>query len=440
MDKFIVTGGNPLKGTVKISGAKNCALKVVVAGLYSSEPIVLRNMPNLSDTRVMLQILTEFGAETTFVGDTVTVRAQQLISNTVSLENAAKCKTSTLAFGPLLNLTGEAHIPDPGGDKIGKRPIDRYIDGLRALGATVTYESGYFHASAPKGLIGAKFKFSKNTHVGTEMMVLATVCAKGISIIENAAQEPEIDDLILLLNKMGGQIERTDPRTIKVKGVSTLHGAEHSILGDRLEAATFICATMATKGELVLEGIDWMTMSAFLQKVEEAGWKYDLTKNGIKVYGDHLRAVDVTTEIYPGFNTDCQSPWCVAMTQAEGTSNIHETIHEARFGYVKELQKMGAQIELYRPEVENPDEVYNFNLSDDHPDHPHAARITGPTALHGAEVDAGDIRAGATLVIAALCAEGTSIITGVHHIERGYERFVERFNALGAKIEIVQYY
>ncbi|MDQ3098486.1 MAG: UDP-N-acetylglucosamine 1-carboxyvinyltransferase [bacterium] len=438
MDKFIITGGNPLKGTVKISGAKNCALKVVVAGLYAADPIVLRNMPNLSDTRVMLQILTEFGAETTFVGDTVTVRSQQLVSNTVSLENAAKCKTSTLAFGPLLNLTGEAHIPDPGGDKIGKRPIDRYIDGLRALGATVNYEDGYFHAFAPKGLIGNTFRFSKNTHVGTEMMVLATVCAKGTSVIENAAQEPEIDDLISLLNKMGGQIERIEPRTIRAKGVPSLHGAEHSIMGDRLEAATFICAAMATNGEVELQGIDWMIMSAFLQKVEESGWRYELTQNGLKVRGDRLAAVDVTTEIYPGFNTDCQSPWCVAMTQAEGTSIIHETIHEARFGYVKELQKMGAHIELYRPEVENPDTVYNFNLSDDHETHPHAARITGPTLLHAFEVDAGDIRAGATLVIAALCADGVSTVTGVHHIERGYENFVSRFNSLGAKIEVVE--
>ncbi len=437
MDKFIVHGGTPLKGSVRISGAKNCALKVVVAGLYSEEPIVLHNIPNLSDTRVMLQILEEFGAETTFIDNTVTVRARTLVNNSVSLVHASKCKTATLAFGPLLNLTGEAHIPDPGGDKIGKRPIDRYIDGLRALGAEVSYEDGTFHAYAPKGLRGATYRFTKNTHVGTEMMVLATVCAKGQSIIENAAQEPEIDDLISLLNKMGGDIVRTDPRTIRVNGVTSLHGTEHTILGDRLEAATFISAAMATKGQIELEGIDWMILSAFLQKVEEAGWHYEITQNGLKVWGDQLKATNVTTEIYPGFNTDCQSPWCVAMTQADGESTIHETIHEARFGYVKELQKMGAIIELYRPEVENPDEVYNFNLSDDHPDHPHAARISGPTQLHSAEVDAGDIRAGATLVIAALCADGASTVTGVHHIERGYERFVERFTALGAKIDIV---
>ncbi len=437
MDKFIIKGGNPLIGTVRVSGAKNCALKVVVAGLYSEEPIVLQNMPNLRDTRVMLQILQDFGAETTFVGNTVTVRAKTLISNEVSLENASKCKTATLAFGPLLNLTGEAHIPDPGGDKIGKRPIDRYIDGLRALSATVEYKDGCFHAFAPNGLRGNTFRFVKNTHVGTEMMLLATVCAKGRSIIENAAQEPEIDDLISLLNKMGGDIVRTNPRTIRINGVASLHGAKHSILGDRLEAATFICAAMATKGKIELEGIDWTIMSAFLNKVEESGWHYEITKNGLKVFGDRIKATEVTTEIYPGFNTDCQSPWCVAMTQAEGTSIIHETIHEARFGYVKELHKMGADIELYRPEVTNPDEMYNFNLTDDRPDHPHAARISGPSHLHSAEVDAGDIRAGATLVIAALCAEGASMVHGVHHIERGYERFVERFVSLGAQIEVV---
>lgn len=435
MDKFIVKGGKPISGVVRISGAKNCALKVLVAGLYSSEPIVLRNMPNLSDTRVMLQILQDFGADTTFVDNTVTVRAQTLINNVVSIENAAKCKTATLAFGPLLNITGEAHIPDPGGDKIGKRPIDRYIDGLRALGADVTYDGGYFHAVAPHGLRGNKFRFNKNTHVGTEMMLLAAVCAKGESIIDNAAQEPEVDELISLLNKMGGDIVRMSARTIRVKGVDTLHGAEHTILGDRLEAATFICAAMATGGQIELEGIDWIIMSAFLQKVEEAGWKYEVTRNGLKLFGDKLRSTDVMTDIYPGFNTDCQSPWCVVMTQAEGISTIHETIFDSRFGYVSELQKMGASIEFFQPEVDDPDQVYNFNLSDADSNTKHAIKINGPTKLVSAEVDAGDIRAGATLVIAALCAEGTSVIRGVHHIERGYEDFVGRFKALGAQID-----
>jgi UDP-N-acetylglucosamine 1-carboxyvinyltransferase len=299
MDKFIITGGMPLKGVVRVSGAKNAALKVLVAGLYTEEPIILHNIPNLSDVRVMLQMLREFGAETSFVDNTVTVRAKDLVSNEVSLELASKCKTATLAFGPLLNITGEAHIPDPGGDKIGKRPIDRYIDGLRALGAVVEYRDGYFHATAARGLIGNKFRFNKNTHVGTEMMILAAVGAKGESIIENAAQEPEIDDLIKLLNAMGAEVTRIEPRTIKVKGVKQLHGAEHTVLGDRLEAATYICAAMATKGAIEVQGIDWMIISSFMQKVEEAGWHYEVTKEGVKVWGEGLKHTDITTEIYP---------------------------------------------------------------------------------------------------------------------------------------------
>jgi UDP-N-acetylglucosamine 1-carboxyvinyltransferase len=438
MDQYKITGGATLKGTVTVSGAKNVALKVVAAGLYTEEPIVLKNMPKIGDLDVMLEILESLGAQTSFVDHNVTIRTKHLTSNQISLEMGSKCKTGTLAFGPLLNMTGEAIIPNPGGCRIGARPIDRYIEGLTALGAEFAYEDGFYKAKAPKGLRGTRFHFIKNSHSGTETLILAAVCAKGKTIIENAAAEPEVDDLIELLNKMGGKIKRTEPRTIQIEGVSELHGAEHSIMGDRLEAQTFACAALATKGDVQILGIDWMLMSSFLDKVEESGRNYDVVRNGVRIYGDGLmKAVDITTTIHPGFITDWQQPWAVAMTQSEGVSNIHETIFENRFGYVKYLQQMGANIELYRPDVTNPESVYNFNIADDKPDNPHAAKITGPTVLHGAEVEMIDLRAGATLVIAALAATGQTTISGIHHLERGYEDFVGRIRSLGAVIEYV---
>jgi len=435
MSFYKITGGVPLKGTVKVTGAKNVALKVVAAGLYTAEPIVLHNMPGIGDVTSMIEILNSLGAETSFVGDTVTIRTKDIVSNHISLELGSKCKTGTLAFGPLLNLTGEAIIPNPGGCRIGARPIDRYIEGLKALGAEIDYQEGYYKASAPRGLRGTRFHFIKNSHSGTETLILAAVGAKGKTIIENAAAEPEVDDLIDLLNKMGGKIKRSEPRTIEIEGVKELHGAEHTIMGDRLEAQTFACAALATKGDVKIQGIDWMLLSAFLDKVEESGRQYEVIPDGVRIFGEGpLRAVQLTTTIHPGFITDWQQPWAVVMTQAEGLSTIHETIFENRFAYVKELLKMGAAIETYRPEVENPDRVYNFNIEDDKPENPHAIKIFGPTVLHGAELDASDLRAGATLVIAALCATTESKLNGTHHIERGYQHFSEQLISLGAQI------
>jgi len=439
MDVFKVTGGVPLRGTVRVSGAKNVALKVVVAGLYTDEPLILHNMPRINDLNIMLDILRNFGAETSFVEDTVTVRTKTFLSNEISLEMGTKCKTGTLAFGPLLNITGEAVIPNPGGCRIGARPIDRYIQGLEALGAEIAYEDGLYKAKAPHGLRGTRFRFIKNSHSGTETLILAAVGAKGKTVLENAAAEPEVDDLINLLNLMGGRIRRKDERTIEIEGVKDLHGAEYAIMGDRLEAQTFACAALATNGDVTIEGIDWTLLSVFLDKVDQAGREYKVVPGGVRVFGTKpMKPVDVTTEIHPGFITDWQQPWAVVMSQAEGVSIIHETIFESRFGYIKELEKMGGKFELFNPVVDNPEEVYNFNVADDSPDNPHAVRIHGPLQLKAATVNVTDLRAGATLVIAALAAEGESTIEGVHHIERGYEGFPERIQKLGARIRVEQ--
>lgn len=437
MDTFRIVGGKPISGTVRVSGAKNVALKVVAAGLMTADELVLRNMPDLTDVRTMLEILQVFGSKTSFEEGIVKITTPQITSSHEPLELGAKCKTGTITFGPLLNLTGEAIIPNPGGCRIGARPIDRYIQGLEAMGAVIDYEDGYFKAKAPGGLRGTRFRFHKNSHTGTETLVLAAVMAKGSTVIENAALEPEVDDLIGLLNAMGAKIRRQAEREIHVEGVDSLHGADYSIMGDPLEAATFGCLALATAGDVTITGVRSEHMRYFTENVIKAGRSVDELPDGVRVYGtSKMKAVEVTTTIYPGFRTDWQQPWCVVMTQAEGVSMIHETIFENRFAYAEQLQKMGAVIELYRPDVADPDLVYNFNLDNDRAEYMHAAKIIGPTPLHGAEVDVTDLRAGATLVIAALAADGTSIIRGIHHIERGYEQFLQRIKLLGADITL----
>lgn len=436
MDIFKVTGGRPLHGTVQVAGAKNVALKVVAAGLMTREPLILQNMPSLSDVHTMYEILRNFGAQVEQHVQGVKIVTPRILSSEISLELGSKCKTGTVAFGPLLNLTGKAKIPNPGGCRIGARPIDRYIEGLKAMGADIRYEEGYYVAEAPNGLQGTRFHFYKNSHTGTETLILAGVLAKGTTVIENAAEEPEVNDLISLLNQMGAKITRSG-RTVTIEGVRELHGTTYSIMGDPLEAETFACAALVTRGDVTITGVKPEHMRFFTQEVLKAGRNCDELENGVRVYGDAaMRAVDVTTTIYPGFRTDWQQPWCVVMTQAHGTSIIHETIFESRFAYTHELEKMGAHIELFRPEVENPDIIYNFNMDDEKPEYMHAAKITGPRSLHSAVLDASDLRAGATMVIAALCAQGTSIVRGVHHIERGYENFVPRLQSLGADIQV----
>lgn len=439
MEKLVVTGGNALSGNVKVSGSKNVALKAVVAACLTSEKVVIHNVPMISDFFVMVDIMKELGGNVTVEGHTVTIQVENFLRHDIPLDMAAQARTSVLFIAPLLARMKEAIIPNPGGCRLGARPVDRIVDGMENLGAEVTYhsEDGYFHAKTT-GLRGTDYTFAKNTHTGTESLILAAVLAEGTTILRNAAEEPEIDDLIDLLNAMGANVIRSNHREITIHGVERLHGTEFMISPDRNEVVTFAIAALMTKGDILVEGARKIDVKEFITELENAGGGYEETEKGLRFfYTGELHATDVTTEIYPGFMTDWQAPWAVLMTQANGKSSIHETVFENKFGYITDLRKMGARIEQIIPTVKDPEGVYNFNLADDDPDNIHAIEISGPTPLHNAVLTTLDIRAGAAVVLAALSAEGVSTIFGVEKLDRGYEKFEERLAQLGADIKRV---
>lgn len=437
MDKFVVVGGNKLVGSLRVSGAKNVALKALVAASLTSDEVVIHNVPLIADIFSMIEILKELGVSVVLEGHSIKIQADHLTSHAIPLDLAAKARTSFLFIAPLLARNKQAVIPNPGGCRLGARPIDRIIDGIKEMHVDITYHSddGYFHAKT-EGLQAVSYTFDKNTHTGTETMILAAILAKGTTVLENAAQEPEIDELIVLLNEMGGRIKRTAKRQITIEGVEKLHGATYTIKADRNEIVTFALAAILTKGDVFIEEVDLVDLESFLHMLDKTGAGYEKKANGIRFfYKGTLAPTDVTTGIYPGFMTDWQAPWAVLMTQAHGISTIHETVFENKLGYVHDLKRMGAKMTLFNPTLSNPEEIYNFNLVDDDESYFHAVKIEGVTLLHNAVVKTLDIRAGAAVVLAALIAKGETTIHGVYKIERGYEDFEKRLKNLGANIK-----
>lgn len=438
METFVIHGGKPMKGTVTIGGAKNVALKILIASLLTDEEIVIHNVPKLRDVLALIDVLNSLGVTSAVDGNTVRIRNGTMMADpTVPLDIGARLRTSSMVLGPLLARYGKALVPNPGGCRLGARPIDRHIDGLRLMGAHIDYNSddGFFHATATK-LHGAVVPFPKNTHTGTESILLAAVLAEGQTVIENAAEEVEVDDLISCLTQMGAIIVRKDPRTIVIDGVSKLHGVEYTIMPDRNEEVTFAIAAAITGGDIVASGSQLQYLDAFLKPFHDAGGVYekiDATHTRYSKNGE-IRATDILTAPYPGFMTDWQAPWAVFMTQAKGASTIHESVFESRFSYVGELQKMGAHIEFFDPPVPDPETFYNFNWADRKEGYHQAIRIHGPTTLHNAVLFVDDIRAGASLVLAALMAPGENYLHGVELIDRGYESLEERLTNLGANI------
>ena len=418
MQKFIVTGGVPLRGEVRIAGAKNAVLKMMAAAVLSEERSILRNVPRISDVQILRGTMTDIGFRVTpLEGDALEIEAAAADWLFVPLEAAMKMRSSFILLGPLLSRFGRVIISNPGGDRIGRRPVDLHVEAMRALGAAIEYKNGYYFAQAPGGLRGARINFPYVTVMGTENAMLAATLARGTTVIDNAAQEPEVDDLVTMLRAMGARIERTAPHRLEIEGVDRLHGVEHQVLGDRLEAGTFAMAAAVTGGEVTIRGVDPEHLGAFTDVLAGMGVSFDTFATdggGVRVRGgDGIRPADVETQPYPGFATDLQAPLAVLMTQADGISTIHETIYEDRLDYTIELVKMGAVIEVV-------DE--------------RRARIAGPTPLHGREVQIPDLRAGATLILAALAAAETSVISGVEHVDRGYEAIESKLVALGAQI------
>ncbi len=441
MEKLTITGGKKLKGSVSVSGAKNVALKAIVAATLTDEEVIIKNIPLINDVMIMTEIIKELGGEVEFRDHILKVRVKNFKQDRIFLDKAAEVRTSFMFLVPILARMGRAIIPNPGGCRIGARPIDRIVEGLNKMGAEVEYLSkdGYFHAtfqSKRKRFKGTTYKFQKTTHTGTETLLLAAVLAEGKTILENAAEEPEIDELIGFLNSMGAKIKRVSPRTIEIVGVETLHGATFNIGFDRNEVVTFAVAAILTEGDVTIKGINRNGLFEFLEMLDKTGAGYEETKTGMRFfYKGPLSSTNVETRPYPGFMTDWQGPWAVLMTKANGDSIIHETVYENRFTYVRELRKMGVKMSLFNPEVKNPEKIYNFNIQDVKKGYYHAAKIKGPRSLHNGVVSVTDLRAGATLVLAALFATGESIIFDIEHLDRGYEQFEKRLESLGAKIK-----
>lgn len=438
MDKFLITGGIPLKGEASLCGAKNSGFKLMIASLYSDETCTIHNFSKIGDIVSTADIIKELGGEVE-LGQNHIMKVvgrgikKQGISDTIGRLSRA----STYFIGPLLHRFGKAIIPIPGGCKIGKRPVDRHLEGIKALGAKIEIENDYYVITASK-LQGTDFVFPKNTHGGTDVMIIAAAAAEGKTVLENAAQEPEVDDLISFLNLMGAKIRREEPRTIVIDGVEKLYGTDYTVMFDRNEAVTFACAALATKGDVFVRQADPKNLASFLEAVKKTGGGYEIENCGIRFYYKKpLKAYDITTRPYPGFMTDWMSLWGILMTQAKGESIIHETIFENRFAFINVLKKMGAEAELFNPKVDSPEDLYNFNLEDDKPEYFHAAKIKG-TPLKAVKEEITDVRTGASLILASLIAEGESELLGIEHVDRGYEDLDKRLRDLGANIKRVR--
>lgn len=440
MKKYIITGGNKLAGEVAVSGAKNVVLKAMIAACLTGEPVEIKNVPLINDFFILVELVREIGGKVHLSGHTVKIEVKEILNTKIPLDMGAKIRTSSMFAAPLLARRGEALIPNPGGCRIGARPIDRHIEALEALGVASRYRSadGYFHLKT-KGLTGANYRFSKNTHTGTELLILTAVLAEGMTVIENAAEEPEIDDLIILLTQMGADIKRVKPRVIKINGVKKLHGTSYTIMPDRNEAVTFAILSALTGGAIFVKNVDMDHLQAFLKEFKHAGGSWKGSAQGVQFFvKKNVSPTNIVTAPHPSFMTDWQGPWAIFMTQAGGTSTIHETVYENRFGYYEELLKMGADLELFSPKVADPKKFYNFNYSEKDNGIKQAIRISGPTSLHNAVLNISDLRAGATVLIAALIARGESVLYGVEILERGYEALDTRLKKLGADIEVAQ--
>ncbi len=418
MDKFVIRGGNPLVGTIRVSGAKNSALPCMAAAILTEEEVTLENIPQVRDIETERKLLASMGA---VVGqregsarDRMTISCRSLSDPVARYEIVKTMRASSLVLGPLIARAGVARVAMPGGCAIGGRPIDLHIKGLEKMGANITQQHGYLEARAER-LQGAHLVFDKITVTGTEDLLMAAVLAEGETLMENCAREPEVTDLAALLTAMGARIEGAGTAVIRVKGVSSLHGATYRINPDRIEAGTFLIAGAITRGDLTVANCDPSHLGAVLNKLKEAGARVEsVGSDAVRVQApERLRAADISTEEYPGFPTDMQAQYMALATQAEGTSQVRENIFENRFMHVQELVRMGANIKVDGS----------------------TATVRGPSPLSAAAVMCSDLRASASLVLAALVADGESILDRVYHMDRGYERIEEKLQSVGAQIQ-----
>jgi UDP-N-acetylglucosamine 1-carboxyvinyltransferase len=418
MDKFVIRGGRPLEGIIATSGAKNSALPALAACLLTDQPVTLARVPSVKDIRTMMGLLRSIGADVSEHDGKVRIQAREVVLPEAPYELVKTMRASSLVLGPLVARHGRARVSMPGGCAIGARPINLHVHGLEQLGANVVQTHGYIEAEAPNGLKGALVHFDRITVTGTEDLIMAAVLAQGETVLENAAREPEVKDLSDLLTSMGAKIEGAGTSTVRIEGVKQLRGAEHTIIADRIEAGTFLIAAAMTGGDLLVTGCEPEHLGALVAKLRLAG--AEISQEGqtaLRVKRNSpLRSVDITTEEYPGFPTDLQAQFMALMTQAEGISIATETIFENRFMHAPELQRMGASIRIEGRQ----------------------AIVAGPRELSGAQVMSSDLRASASLVLAALVAKGETVVDRVYHMDRGYERIEEKLAEAGASIRRVK--
>jgi len=435
--KLIVQGGKPLKGEVVVRGAKNSGFKLMIASLLGNSPTLLSNLTKAGETKISSSVINSLGGKTKFIGEhSLEVDPRGLKNHQISFGIGKESRASTLFIPSLLYRFGKARVPWPGGDKIGLRPLDRHLKGMEKMGLKVSIKDKWLEVKVDKRPEGTRYRFAKNTHTGTDTLLMLSVFAKGETVLENAALEPEVDDLIALLSKMGAKIKRIKPRTIVIKGVTKFKGVEHVVIPDRNEAVTFACAALGTKGAISIFNIRPENLTTFVQKVKEIGGGVELGVNEMRIeYKGELKATKIETQPHPGFMTDWQSLWLILMTQARGKSTIIERIYPDRFQAVNYLKEMGARIRFFNPEVKDLKKYYEFNPEVDKPEYHHGVDILGPTTLKGMDTcPAGDIRTGAALLLAALIAQGETTICEVEKVFRGYEALDERLSSLGGNI------
>ncbi|MFZ3101203.1 MAG: UDP-N-acetylglucosamine 1-carboxyvinyltransferase [Desulfitobacteriaceae bacterium] len=412
MGKIVVTGGKQLKGTITVSGAKNAILPIIAASLLSSEPVLLEEAPDLLDVNVMGQVIESLGAKVEREGSQLRINANNINNIEAPHELVSQMRASIVIMGALLARKGHVRISYPGGCAIGSRPINWHLKGLEALGAEIKMDHGFLDVTT-KGLRGTRIYLDFPSVGATENIMMAASMAEGTTILQNAAQEPEIVDLANFLNEMGGKVRGAGTSVIHIEGVKEMHGTSHSIIPDRIEAGSYLLMAAAAGGNVLVRNVITAHLKPVLAKMEEAGINFTEEEEGIRVIGDGVyQAVDLKTQVHPGFSTDLQAPFLALLCKARGSAILTETVFENRFMHVDELKRMGAEIKIEG----------------------RSALIRGVERLTGAPVKATDLRAGAALILAAIAAEGTTEITDVQHIDRGYEQIVEKLTSLGAQI------
>lgn len=427
MDRIIIKGGRPLKGRIEISGAKNAALPLLTASLLTDETLTLANLPHLADISTLINLLTELGVDFSLdgaapngghAGRVVAARAKTIASTTAPYDLVRKMRASVLVLGPLLARCGQARVSMPGGCAIGARPVDLHIAALQDLGAEIELNEGYVEARAPGGLVGAEITFPKVSVGATENLLMAATLARGTTVLNNAAREPEVIDLARCLTSMGARIQGVGTDRLEIEGVDRLHGATHQVVADRIELGTYMMAAAISRGDVELVGGSLDLVRAPVQLLREAGVRIEPTEAGLSVSLENgtLAGADVMTEPFPGFPTDLQAQFMTLMATASGAAMITESIFENRFMHVPELSRMGANINL----------------------HGSTALVRGVERLKGAPVMATDLRASVSLVLAGLAAEGETTVNRVYHLDRGYERLEQKLAACGAEIARVR--